>query len=246
MRGGTGRRWHAQTIRVAVLGLVAALALAIRVGRRSGATSAEARAPLAGDGLVPSPMWSSTRAITIDAPPRAIWPWLVQMGFPAHRAGWYTPHWLDRLMWGIHERSADRVRPELQGLTVGDRVPDSRDRSVYFSVAELFPERALVLHSTRHLLKPVRGVDFSWAFVLTPAGAGRTRLLIRARARYEPRWAGVLLEPLIGLGDALNATVMLRGIRARAEGRSAGHPHTRRAPTTRAADPDGLESPGAS
>jgi hypothetical protein len=148
MRGGTAGRCHAQTIRVAVLGLIAALALAIRIGRRSGATRAEAGAPLAGDELVPSPMWSSTRAITIDAPPRAIWPWLVQMGFPAHRAGWYTPHWLDRLMWGIHERSADRVRPDLQDLSAGDRVPDSRDWSVYFTVAEVLPERALVLYST--------------------------------------------------------------------------------------------------
>jgi hypothetical protein len=55
----------------------------------------------------------------------------------------------------------------------------------------------------------------------------------------------VLLEPLIGLGDALNATVMLRGIRARAEGRPAGR-RAGRELLTRAARPDGLESPAAS
>ena len=72
------------------------------------------RARLAGDELVARPMWRSTRAITIPAPREDVWPWIVQMGFPTHRAGWYTPHWLDRLMWHITARSADRIVPELQ------------------------------------------------------------------------------------------------------------------------------------
>ena len=189
-----------------------------RLGRRSGATNAELRARLPGDELVPRPMWDSTRAITISADPAAIWPWIVQMGYPAHRAGWYTPHSLDRLQWGIRERSADRIRPELQDLGVGDRVPDSPDWSVFFTVAALEPERALVLHSTRHLLRPMRSIDFSWAFVLERRSAGRTRLIIRARSRGGPRWAVLALTPLIGVGDFLNASAMLRGIRRRSEG----------------------------
>ena len=46
-------------------------------------------------------------------------------GVPSHRAGWYTPHWLDRLTFGIKQQSADRIVPELQQLEVGDHVPDS-------------------------------------------------------------------------------------------------------------------------
>lgn len=139
------------------------------------------------------------------------------MGYPAFRAGWYTPHWLDRLQWGIREDSAAEIRPELQRVAVGDRVPDSPDWSVFFTVAELEPERHLVLHSTRHVLPPVRRADFSWAFSLAPAGDGDTRLLIRARVRCEPRWAGAVVEPVIGIGDFVNAEAMLRGIRLRAE-----------------------------
>lgn len=56
-------------------------------------------------------MWQSTRAITIAAAGEQVWPWLVQMGFPSHRAGWYTPHWLDRLTFGIKQHSADRIVP---------------------------------------------------------------------------------------------------------------------------------------
>jgi hypothetical protein len=174
------------------------------------------------DASVARPRWVSTRAITIHAAPDEVWPWIVQMGYPAHRAGWYTPHWLDRMQWGIRERSSDVVVPELQDLSPGDRVPDSRDWSAYFTVAALAPARALVLHSTRHVMPPMRSNEFTWAFVLRPAGPGRTRLLIRARGRMEPWWARLLLGPLIGLGDFVNASVMLRGIRARAGRDAAG------------------------
>jgi hypothetical protein len=200
------------------LGMLAAAWLVVRrAGFRSGATGAEVRGALPGDGIVREPMWESTRATTVAAPPSGVWPWVVQMGFPSFRAGWYTPHWLDRVQWGIHERSSDTIRPELQHLEVGDRVPDSRDWSAFFTVVEVDPERALVLHSTRHILKPVRSIDFSWAFVLDEVPGGGTRLLIRARVRGEPRWALLVLRPLLGVGDYLNASAMLRGIRARAE-----------------------------
>jgi hypothetical protein len=52
-----------------------------------GATPEEASRPLPYDELVPNPTWSSTRAITVNATPGQIWPWLVQMGWG--RAGWY-------------------------------------------------------------------------------------------------------------------------------------------------------------
>jgi hypothetical protein len=189
-----------------------------RYGKRSGATRAEVCATLPGDELVPSPRWQSTRAITIDAPPDAVWPWVVQMGFPSHRAGWYTPHWLDRLIWRIEARSADRIVPELQQLEVGDRVPDSEDWSVYFTVAEVDPGRAIVLRSSRHLLPPYRAVDFTWAFILHATRAG-SRLLIRARTSYEPAWpwplTALFVWLVIGPADLLNATAMLWGIRGR-------------------------------
>lgn len=101
-----------------------------RIGRRSGVTAAEAAKVLPGDEIVADPMWESTRAVTIATAPEQVWPWIVQMGYPSLRAGWYTPHWLDRLTFGIKQRSADRIVPELQRLAVGDRVPDSDDWSV--------------------------------------------------------------------------------------------------------------------
>ncbi len=195
------------------------------MGRRSGATDAEVAARLPGDAIVADPMWRSTRAVTVRAEPADIWPWLAQMGFPRFRAGWYTPHLLDRLMWGITWRSADRVVERFQGIAVGQRIPDSPDGSVHFTVAVADPPSALVLHSTRHLLPPYSAVDFSWAFVVRPAGAGSSRLIIRARATFVPRWRRPLTLAfvwlVVGPGDWVNAGAMLRGIRRRAE-RAAG------------------------
>ncbi len=59
--------------------------------RQTRATSEEKRKRLPGDELVARPMWQATRAISIQAPRDAVWPWLVQMGYPTHRAGWYIP-----------------------------------------------------------------------------------------------------------------------------------------------------------
>lgn len=63
----------------------------------------------------------------------------------------------------------------------------------------------------------MRSVDFSWAFVLEARDPGATRLFIRARARCEPPYALYLLGSLIGVGDLLNASAMLRGIREQSE-----------------------------
>src|SRR5215211_8730584 len=53
---------------------------------RWGATDEEVRRPMPGDDLIPDAA-STTRAISVAAPPEQVWPWLVQIGYG--RAGWY-------------------------------------------------------------------------------------------------------------------------------------------------------------
>ncbi len=148
--------------------------------RQTRATSGEKHKPLPGDALVANPMWQATRATSVHAPRAAVWPWLVQMGYPTHRAGWYTPYWMDRLIFGIRAHSADCIVPELQTLAAGERVPDSPDAVVsYFEVAEIETNQALVLISHTHPLPIYRDVNFSWAFILEDPRCG-----------YAPHHAG--------------------------------------------------------
>jgi hypothetical protein len=75
--------------------------------RRWGATEEEAARPLPGDQVVTKADFVATRAITIDAPPHDVWPWLVQIG--SGRAGWYTYDRIDNA--GMP--SATEIIPEL-------------------------------------------------------------------------------------------------------------------------------------
>jgi hypothetical protein len=112
-----------------------------RWGRRTHATRAEKTTRVPGDDIVARPMWQATRSVTINAPPADVWPWLVQMGYPTQRAGWYTPYWMDRLPFGIHARSERAIVPELQRVAVGDRVLDSETGKSFFEVTILEPRR---------------------------------------------------------------------------------------------------------
>jgi hypothetical protein len=98
-----------------------------------GATPDEVSRPLPGDELVTRPTFNATRAITIDAPPEEIWPWLVQIGLT--RAGWYSYDILDNL----GRTSARHIIPELQHLAVGDVVPMSPDGKQGMRVHSLDP-----------------------------------------------------------------------------------------------------------
>ena len=129
-------------------------------------------------------------AVTIGARPAEVWPWLVQMGW--HRAGWYTARWVDLLLFPANEASADRIHPEWQDLTVGDRVLDGDPSTeCWFVVNEIEPYRHLVLHSTSHLPPEFRdrfgaAIDWSWSFVLRDLGDGRSRFHFRTRAKVAP------------------------------------------------------------
>ena len=78
-----------------------AAALYRRMLRRTiltwGATDAEAEVRLPGDELLEQADGVATRAITIDAPASAVWPWIAQMG-PSPRGGAYTYDWIENLL----------------------------------------------------------------------------------------------------------------------------------------------------
>ena len=164
-----------------------------------GTNPAETRQPLPGDELVPSPSLETTRAITIQASPAKIWPWLVQVGY--RRAGFYSYDYLERMA-GVDITNTNRILPEFQTLRLGDEVHIAPETPLYVKVLD--PERALVLHTIMNpfnaqivnldIPNPGAYLDWSWAFVLKEIDLNRTRLLIRVRGNYEPR---VIIKAII-------------------------------------------------
>jgi hypothetical protein len=171
-----------------------------------GATAAEVAGSMPGDELVPHAQFRATRAITIDAPPQAVWPWLVQVG--ALRAGWYSNDLLDNL----GHPSATTIVAELQHLEIGQWVPMSpsgtpSDRNAF--IVHSFEVNEWLLWT-----KP----DSTWAWRLTPMYRG-TRLVTRVHAAYDWRrpLVAALGVVLMEFGDFAMQRRMLRGIKARAE-----------------------------
>lgn len=215
---------------------------ASRVGRWRrtwGIDPAEATRALPGDDVVAEPTATETRGITIDAPPEAVWPWLVQMGYG--RAGWYSYDQLDQ-----RGQSAESIVEEWQSLAVGDTVPTHPDGG--FEVVAMDPGRSLVLKSDTALVTAqaeaarakasgletaTPGVRLSgavlsgtpaqyvasWAFVLEPLDGGRTRLIERFRAWFGDGQPGSrFVMPVVGFGVFVMMQKQMVGIRDRAEG----------------------------
>lgn len=170
-----------------------------------GARHDEIERALPGDELVPNATYVSTRAVTIEATPADVWPWLAQMGYK--RGGLYSYDWLDRVFGYLDAPSADVVLPELQGLKAGDTIPLGRGPSWPVRVAE--PDRALVL-------EPVAG-RITWSFALVPISDVATRLVTRVRsakpASVQERITMAVMDP----AAFVMTRGMLLGIKRRAE-----------------------------
>ncbi len=179
---------------------------------RWGATAEENARVLpgeAGGGLIPPAASLNTRAITIDAPPDKVWPWLARLGIG--RGGFYSYAWLENLfLAGIH--NGEEPDPAAPARKAGDFVRSfqyGEDRPGYngwrFEVLE--DGRAFYL-------------DPLWGpFVLEPVGTTQTRLLVRSRGAAANPVAKTLLGLLF---DPIHFTMekrMMVEVKRLAEGR---------------------------
>lgn len=191
---------------------------------RWGATDEEIDRELPGDELLNDPQMATTRAVTINATPAEIWPWLVQIG--QGRGGFYSYEWLENLF-NLDIHNVDDIEPDLQDLHVDDYVPFAPEDAAGMMVARLEPERALVLLAPeRDFAEPIRSqidqdeleLETTWAFVLEPVADEKTRLLIRFRLRHAPSVPTAFLrEAVLGPVHFVMERKMLLGIKERAE-----------------------------
>jgi len=227
----------------AIAAATTAYAVVVRPWWRAwGVDPADAAIDFPGDDLVTDANVDESRGVEIDAPPDAVWPWLIQMGY--NRAGWYSYDAVD-----MKGASVDRIVPALQHLAVGDLVPNSPDTA--FVVRALEPGRALVLYADEKtveeqvaaararraageaieetpanlkaaakMMPAMPGFAASWTFVLLPLEEGRrTRLVERFRVRMPaPEGpAATVLGGAFGFGVFAMTRRQMLGIRDRAE-----------------------------
>jgi hypothetical protein len=153
-----------------------------------------------GDGIIADPDFNATRAITVRAEPRDIWPWIVQIGYL--RGGFYSHDRLDN----NKVPSADEIIPEYQHTAVGDRIPLTA--SGYVRVVSMAPDTSFCV------VCPDAGEPFfTWVWGLYPEEDGRTRLVVRLRWRQE-QW---LHTVMIRYFEIIMMKRHLKGIRKRAE-----------------------------
>jgi hypothetical protein len=161
-----------------------------------------------GDGIIANPTHSAMDAITINASPDDIWPWLVQIGY--QRGGLYSYDWLDRLFGFLDRPSAGRVLPEFQHLVVGDTIRLGPRQEL--AVAALQPACALALSYTR------RDFEWVWQFGLYPLDQDRTRLVSHGTEHYKKNIVTWLFMCVMKPAAFIMTRRMLLGLKGRAEG----------------------------
>jgi len=165
---------------------------------RWGATDQEVERVMPGDEIIPAAA-STTRAVTIDASPEEVWPWLLQIGYG--RGGWYSYDWIDN----DGRPSADRIVLELQSLAVGDQLP---------MLPGMGPKVRTILPA-RYLLSGDEILG-TWCLALFRSAEG-TRLVSRWRVGWRITPATVFWILVTDPGSFLMERKMLLGIKERAE-----------------------------
>jgi hypothetical protein len=173
---------------------------------RWGATDAEVSRAMPGD-LVGA-RW--TRAITIQAAPEQIWPWLVQWG--QGRGGWYSYDWLENLL-GFDIHTADQILPEYQNPQIGEPICMAANACTSF-VSVIEPNQWFGWQASDENGKPV----WNFVFGLFPVDEAHTRLVVRES--FDPNAMPSAVITMIEIPDVVMELKALDTVKNRAEGRA--------------------------
>jgi hypothetical protein len=170
---------------------------------RWGATDEELSRPMPGDDIVKAPSFDATRAVTVNAPPQNIFPWIVQMGVT--RAGWYSYDLLDNLA----RPSSTTIIPEYQNMQIGDLIPMSPDGKYGVYVKDYKPGEWILWWD--------RNGATSWVWAFYPVTENQNRLVTRVRVKYNFLSLDVIFNLLIEFCDIIIMRKCMLGIKERAE-----------------------------
>jgi hypothetical protein len=165
-----------------------------------GATHVDRVVRLPGDELSPRAYHTINHAVNIQAPPEAVWPWIVQIG--QDRSGFYSYRFLENLV-GCQMPRVHRIVPEWQNRAKGDTVwfaaPARYGGRARMVATIVEPGRSLTLATPadwKRFQNGDEGQETTWTFALIPKPGGSTRLIARTRAVAYPTFATRLLNYL--------------------------------------------------
>jgi hypothetical protein len=208
------RRLIAVTAAIVAGVIVAVLYVRVQAPREDtwGATAEDLARPLPGDELLPPPYRQIHHAVTIDASPEQVWPWLIQLG--RDRAGFYSYQWLENIfLAGIHNR--EEIRPEWQSRAVGDLVPAVQPNYLGGIFGDQLGWRVNLVRPDEAL-----GLELWGTLALVRLADGRTRLIARQRrGGPEPPVARLPVTFLLDPSHFVMERRMLLRIKELAEGR---------------------------
>lgn len=162
-------KYACEGISGAVLITAAVLTFFLPCWRRYGATNDELHQSYPGDDIVKNHRGGYTHAITIQAPRRKVWQWLVQIG--QGRGGFYSYDFLENLV-GCDIHSANEIieeyqEPPVEGIRLHPKMP---------------PIPLVITESEKFLLfagGPTPDTMTSWLFFLEETEANSIRLISR-------------------------------------------------------------------
>ena len=195
------------TFIIVIVGFISFLLVYLKIIRpwqlRWGATDEEIRRAMPEDEVIKQPSFNATRAVTINAPPEKIYPWIVQMGVT--RAGWYSYDLLDNLA----RPSAESILPEYQTIHIGDLIPMSPDGKDGMLVKDFSKNEWLSWWNKKG--------DTTWVWGIYPEGKSKTRLITRVRVKYDWISSAIFFNLLIEFFDIMMMRKCMLGIKKRAE-----------------------------
>ncbi|MFW2383686.1 MAG: hypothetical protein ACN4GZ_18185 [Acidimicrobiales bacterium] len=182
--------------------------------RRWGARPGEPDPSLPGEDLIPITSWDYTHAVSIEAAPEHVWPWIVQVG--QGRGGFYSFERLENIF-GCRITNADEILPEHQTVRVGEEIR-LHPTSPPLHVAVVEPGQSLVLRGTpSDMSQPT--TDNIWAFHIQPEPDGHSRLIARGKTVHGNSvtdrlfFSPLLMEPI----GFVMSREMLLGVKERVE-----------------------------
>lgn len=182
---------------------------------RMGCTKEEIKMSMQGDELVKEANYAYTQAVTVNAPREYVWKYLIQVGYK--RGGWYNLDFVNRAAdknyFYENSKSAERIIPELQNLTEGDKI--------YF-VPVMPPFEIIDLKDSEHMLmaaKDEKGYRNTWIYQLKDIGDNKTRFYVRWISREDNTFSAKMFNLLVVEpgGAGIQQSLNLKGIKRRAE-----------------------------